>query len=117
MADRIAQVVLAKCSQTGKLYGITMEKRGNKWVEVWAFKIDERDVQKENFATEAVSGEIEIGSEYPGCPYCGKMGWCACDQCGKLTCWEGAPTSTCGFCGATGQVIGATRFDLRGGGF
>ncbi|ACV21454.1 hypothetical protein [Slackia heliotrinireducens] len=111
-------VVLSKCASCGQLFGITMERIGGIWHCVWAFKISESMAHFEGYGDEPVSGNIFVSDEYPGCPYCGNMGWVSCGDCKKLTCYgaEIGSDFTCAWCGHSGATEAADSFELRGGG-
>ena len=114
-----ASVVMAKCPNSQKTYGIRVEKKEDgAWHETWAFPLSEQAAGNEGYGTDMVSGRIVIDEEYPGCPYCGSSGWVACGNCGKLTCYNGSDGRfTCSWCGNSGEVHSADTFDLKGGGY
>ena len=113
-----ANVVMAKCGKSGLSFGIRIEKRtNNKWYCTWAFPLSDKSASNEGYSNKPVSGEIAFDDEYPGCPHCGNSGWVLCG-CGKLTCWSSSDKKfTCKWCGKTGEVEIADRFDLQGGGY
>ena len=114
-----ANVVMAKCHKSGGSYGIRIEKRtNNTWYCNWAFKLSEKSAGHEGYGNSMISGRVELDAEYPGCPYCGGPGWISCDNCKKLTCYNGTDTKfTCMWCGAKGILESASNFDLSMGGF
>ncbi len=116
--EREATVVMCKCTHSKQPFGIRMEKINGVWHQTWAFKINEKSAKNEGYDTERVTGRIEIDSEYPGCPYCGTMGWFTCGNCGSLTCFTGESNIvTCAWCGNKGECQEAESFDLKGGGY
>jgi len=81
-----AVVVLAKCSETHKTFGIRAEKKAaNIWEFTWAFPIKESSAKREGYDHSFVSGNITFSEEYPGCPYCGGRDYTLC-SCGHLSC-------------------------------
>lgn len=116
---REASVVMAKCNKSHRPYGIRIERRtDNIWYETWAFKLSEKAGSNEGYGNTMISGQIKIDDEYPGCPYCGAIGWVSCSSCGKLTCYSGEGNSfTCSWCGNSGKLRTAETFDLSGGGY
>ena len=116
---REANVVLAKCRKSHRMYGIRIERRmNNVWYCTWAFPISETSASNEGYGSTMISGRVETAPEYPGCPYCGARGWVNCGNCGKLTCWgNDEKYFTCTWCGNSGEVTAAETFDLQGGGY
>lgn len=114
-----ANVVLAKCRKSKKMYGIRIERRtDNVWYCTWAFPISEKGASNEGYDNVMISGRVDTDAEYPGCPYCGGTGWVSCGNCKKLTCWSNSERYfTCTWCGASGEVTAAEEFDLKGGGY
>ena len=76
--EREANVVVAKCTHSSQPFGIRMEKKDGAWHCTWAFKINEKSAKNEGYDTAMVSGRVEMVAVYPGCPYCGTMGWSSC---------------------------------------
>ncbi|MDR0601470.1 MAG: hypothetical protein LBG42_03745 [Treponema sp.] len=114
---------MAKCSSTKKAFGIRIEQRGRDWVRTWAFPIDERKAKREGFDANTISGSMNAGDEYPGCPHCGNIGFAQCG-CGKTGCGggiidngDGTAEMTCPWCGETSIYSAAGSFDVKGGGF
>ena len=113
-----ATVVMAKCRRSKQPYGIRMEKkRDGVWYCTWAFKLSERAAANEGYGGTLVSGRVDLDAEYPGCPYCGAMGWFSCGSCGKLTCNSGEIHVTCSWCNMSGECSAAESFDLKGDGY
>lgn len=82
-----------------------------------AFKISEKNAGDEGYDKEQVTGFLSSTDEYPGCPYCGEMGFVLC-TCGKFGCShiEGG-IYKCPWCGNTGRVSSADSFDISGSGY
>ncbi len=98
---KVAEVMLCKCQQTGKTFGIRVEKTGpNSWMQTWAFPIKDKTAQNEGFSSSKIVGNIEFSEEYPGCPYCGAFSWfhCGNTNCGKITDFNGESWVKCGWC-------------------
>lgn len=118
-----AIVVMAKCRNSYRSYGIRTEKRkNNTWYCTWAFPIDEKSAKNEGYGNTMISGRVEFDPGYPGCPYCGGSGWVSCGHCNKLTCFGGNFSGEdiafkCAWCGHSGKAEAAEEFDLRGGGY
>jgi hypothetical protein len=112
-----ANVILAKCEKTGKTFGIRVEKRDNYWVRTWAFPISDKAAKHEGFDDVEISGNFISASGYPGCPHCEARRVIICG-CGKLSCYNGAETSTCRWCGDVGGVTrgGVGSVKVRAGG-
>ena len=60
---KTASVILAKCNQGKKLYGIRIEKREDDWVRTWAFKLQEDMAEKEGFDKTSFSGSFYTDEE------------------------------------------------------
>ena len=113
--QRVANIIVAKCSHTKNLFGIRVENKNGVWHFTWAFKIGEQAAKNEGYDSNTISGTVETDSEYPGCPHCETKNWISCGKCGKVTCYSGGEISTCAWCGNTGKLKEATYFDLKGG--
>ena len=100
-----ASVVLCKCHQVHKTYGVRFEKRNGIWVYNWAFPIKETAAKREGYDKCVIKGQILPTEDYPGCPYCGGMSFVIC-SCGKLNCnTQRGSQFTCEWCGTTGTVV------------
>ena len=107
-----ASVVVCKCKKKHALYGVRFERMAGEWKYTWAFALKESTARSEGYDKMTIKGQISPTSEYPGCPYCGAMGFVIC-ECGKLNCYTpGARKFTCEWCGETGTIV---AYD--GGGF
>ena len=100
-----AVIVLCKCGERHKTYGIRAEKRGrDNWAFTWAFPIKEDSANREGYDKSSVKGNISFDGEYPGCPYCGGYSWTVC-SCGHLSCTVVKNgVFTCEWCGAQGTI-------------
>jgi hypothetical protein len=120
-----AKVVLCKCPESKKIFGVRIEKRGNDWVRTWAFKIDETKAKREGFDEETAKGSMISVDKYSGCPYCGTLNIAQC-ACGKIFCSHSHSRKeqgtnimrmTCPWCGTVGDYHNAEELDVKGGGF
>lgn len=115
---REATVIIAKCKQSKRPFGIRVEKMSDGvWHCNWTFKIDEKAASHEGYGDTLVSGRMTLDPEYPGCPYCGSMGWFSCGNCKKLTCQGEERFVTCAWCGNSGETEASDTFDLHGGNY
>ena len=81
-----AVVLIAKCGESHKTYGMRLEKTGHdRWLTTWAFPIKESSAKREGYDKVQVKGDISFADDYPGCPYCGGRGLTLC-SCGHLSC-------------------------------
>lgn len=112
-----AVVVLAKCREAHKTYGIRAERTGgNQWCLTWAFPIKESSAKREGYDKTSIGGKIECGPDYPGCPYCGQKNFTVC-SCGHLNCTilkNGL--FTCEWCGAQGTIEDYSGQAIKAGG-
>lgn len=100
-----AVIVLSKCTEHHKTYGMRVQKAGrNKWFVTWAFPIKESAAKREGYDKTSVKGDITFTEEYPGCPYCGKTPVVVC-SCGHLNCNHlNNGMFQCEWCGMQGQI-------------
>lgn len=100
-----AVVVLSKCGESHKSYGMRVEKTGKeRWLVTWAFPIKEKAAKREGYDKTTVKGSIVFSDDYPGCPYCGGKVLTVC-SCGHLSCTVMKNGEfTCEWCGAQGQL-------------
>jgi hypothetical protein len=100
-----ANVILARCAASAKLFGMRVEQRGDDWVRTWAFAIDEERAKHEGFDKTEILGTLEPADKYPGCPYCKNVFLLQC-TCGKMICCEPQSSDSeefsvcCDWCGA-----------------
>lgn len=111
-----AVVVLCKCGEVHKTYGIRAEKNGpNQWIFTWSFPIKEDAAKREGYDHTSVKGNIAFSEDYPGCPYCGSKNWTVC-SCGHLNCTVlKNNTFTCEWCGAQGELTAYTGEAISAG--
>ena len=100
-----ATVLIAKCGESHKSYGIRMEKTGtDRWLTTWAFPIKDSSAKREGYDKIQVKGDISFSDDYPGCPYCGGHGLTLC-PCGHLSCTiMRSNVFTCEWCGMQGEI-------------
>jgi Zn finger protein HypA/HybF involved in hydrogenase expression len=97
---KIASVVLAKCQQNKKIFGIRCEKTTNSWNLTWAFPIDEKKSVSEGYGETLIKGELSFSCQYPGCPYCKASSFFQCGKCHKIGCFEfNTSKGKCPHCG------------------
>ena len=120
-----ANVILVRCPKNKKPFGVRIEQRNGDWVRTWAFPIDERKAKHEGFDKNKISGSLNPVDDYPGCPYCGSIGFIVCD-CGKLFCPceikegdDGYGVAKCPWCGEVLDGLAGTDDDIEisGGGY
>lgn len=108
-----AQVLIAKCRNSKKTFGIRVERRDEGWCLTWAFKIDEKMASREGFEKTKISGNFYMDEEFPGCPYCGAMDFIQCG-CKKLTCYDEG-IAECGWCGNKSKPVAGEQFEFTSG--
>ena len=113
-----AVVVLSKCPQAHRIYGIRAEKAAqNHWRLTWAFPVKELSAKRESYDRASISGQMEWGPKYPGCPYCGTGGLIIC-SCGHVYCSNVREdgTSICPWCERGGRITSGGGEGRSGGG-
>ena len=65
-----AEVILMKCPEVNRIYGVRVEERYDDWFRTWAFPIDERRASHEGFDRNEIKGNLDYTDDYNGCPYC-----------------------------------------------
>lgn len=65
-----AEVILMKCPESKKIFGVRTEERNGDWVRTWAFKVNERTAANEGFDKTIIRGNLYADDDYNGCPYC-----------------------------------------------
>ena len=111
-----ARVILSRCLNDKKLFGVRVEKRKNDWVRTWAFKISEQIAKNEKYGSEKINGSFNEADDFAGCPYCGARSFVLC-TCGKMSCWNGQNQITCPWCGKSSSVQTASNFNFNSGGY
>ncbi len=105
----IATVMIVKCSQSLKDFGVRMERDASEgWIATWAFKI--KDGKSKIVSSEDKSGALNGTwslSRYPGCPYCGEHELVLCLKCHQTFChdWHHKRTCKCPWCGEDAIII------------
>ena len=95
-----ANIVLFKCTKTHNLFGVRVQKFSDgDWYRTWAFRIKESSAKAEGFDKTPIKGNLYATKEYPGCPDCGTKSFVQCNNCKKLSCWNGEDHLTCPWCG------------------
>ncbi len=112
-----ANVVLARCTESHKLYGMRVQQHGNDWVRTWAFPIHEDVAVKEGFDKVQIQGRLNTTADYPGCPYCGTRYFFVCGKCRKMNCYHKEDTTVCEWCGDSSATSEADSFRVTGGGY
>ena len=121
----VANVILARCAEYQKLFGIRIEKQGEDWLRTWAFPIDEVRAKHEGFDKTEISGSLEVTPDYPGCPYCNGVFLLQC-TCGKMICCKNKTTGEseesysvlCEWCGNVTKDIEYTdKLSVNSGGY
>ncbi len=101
------RIVLCRCQATRKLFGQRLEQTApSTWTATWAFKISEGNAKQEGYESVSLTGQFQLGADYPGCPECQAMSCFGC-KCGQLTCYDGeSRVSTCAWCHITAELGG-----------
>ena len=111
-----AVIVLCKCGETHKTYGIRAEQTGsNRWKLTWSFPIKDASAKREGYDKAAIGGTIDHADDYPGCPYCGRKYFTVC-SCGHICCTvlkDGI--FTCEWCGTAGTISDYTGGEITAG--
>lgn len=112
-----AKVALCKCRESKRVYGVRFEEDGAAWKYTWAFPIKEDIAKREGYDATTMVGMIHSDEEYPGCPYCGRIGFLVCERCHKISCnIIDGNTATCEWCGMTGTISGYDGKGISSGG-
>lgn len=100
-----AAVAVCKCGRSHKLFGVRFEKKSSgTWEYTWAFPLKADAAKREGYDGTRIDGAIEPDLDYPGCPYCGSIGFVLCG-CGNLNCnIPNSSTFTCEWCGRSGEL-------------
>jgi len=103
----IANVLLARCKNNKRLYGITIEQDTPQlWNMKYSYPIDEHRAKSEGFDKTKITADCVAANDFPGCPFCGSMGYVKCGQCGKLTCYKDEVSMKCAWCNNNMDNIG-----------
>ena len=61
-----AVVLIAKCGESQKTYGMRLEKTGHdRWLTTWAFPIKESSAKREGYDKVQVKGDISLQMTIP----------------------------------------------------
>lgn len=112
-----ANVILAKCKGSDKLYGMRVQEKDGDWIRTWAFRIKEEMARQEGFDKVEINGSFSRTAEYPGCPYCGATNFIVCGKCNKISCYNNEKISVCNWCGNSSKIVAKQRLDVAGGDF
>lgn len=111
-----ANVILFKCPEVKRTYGVRVEEYEGDWYRTWAFPISEIKAAREGYDKSTITGNLYPADEYNGCPYCKTRRFLQCGRCGKLSCWNNEERITCAWCGLTGTTSVLEReIDVSGG--
>lgn len=100
-----ANVILMKCPESNKIYGVRIEEYEGDWYRTWAFPLDGKRAEKEGYDKVKITGNLYPADEYPGCPYCKSVKFIKCTSCGKLSCWNEKESICCPWCGMKGKIV------------
>lgn len=108
-----ANVILIKCGQAKKTFGVRIQKmKDGDWARTWAFRINDTQAQSEGYDKNQIQGSLYATEEYPGCPYCKTDYFVQCSHCNKISCYSGGEIATCAWCGRTLSVSAAESFTI-----
>lgn len=112
-----ATVITMRCTRRAQPYGVRVQKDGEDWVRTWAFKMTEQQMSHEGYDKTEVVGSLNAVGNYSGCPYCGTFVFVQCNNCGKMSCYNGEKEMDCQWCGYHMEnFCTAESFDVEGGG-
>ena len=112
-----ARIVLCKCKESRKTYGVRVEKAQDGWNCTWAFPISAESANREGYDKTMLKGDLGKTPEYNGCPYCGTKVFVVCNSCKKLNCQIiKGETFTCEWCGSTGRLVDYDGDGIESGG-
>ena len=108
--EKEAVIILGKCREVHKTYGIRVERRDSKsWLATWAFPIKEKNAQREGYDKTVIKGNVYNAEDYPGCPYCKCKEFTVCGNCGHVGCTIlKDDVYTCEWCGSQGYITDYT---------
>ena len=111
-----ATVILAKCPETGQLYGMRTQKMPDgDWKRTWAFPLSERQANAEGYGRVQITGALRHTDAYPGCPCCRAKRLVQCGQCGRLSCWKKEAQGVCPWCGFSARIRQTPEIRVSGG--
>ena len=95
-----AKVILCKCSQNSKTFGIRVQKGyDGDWYRTWAFELKDKVAINEGYDKTTVTGGLLAVQDYPGCPYCSTKSFVICGNCKKMVCYNNETALRCSWCG------------------
>ncbi|MBI5722336.1 MAG: hypothetical protein HZA50_00085 [Planctomycetes bacterium] len=105
MAEQNIVIILARCSRSGKNYGIRLVQTSpGKWLGTWAFPIKKAAGKEKGYDSETMPGTFALSDTFPGCPYCKNPHIFECEECGMVGCWNGKMSvAACPWCGSLGR--------------
>ena len=112
-----AVVVLCRCGEVHKTYGIRAEESdANGWCFTWAFPIKESAAKREGYDKTSVGGNLLLSEDYPGCPYCRQKSFVVC-SCGHISCKVlKKDRFTCEWCGESAELTEYSGERIQAGG-
>lgn len=121
MPFKEARVVIYQCNNSGKKFGVRVEKQNGDWIRTWAFPVTPDMVAREKYEDQSpLSGKFFATTDFPGCPYCGAKGFFQCG-CGEMSCLETdnkLEVVTCTWCNSKGRLrVAESDFDVSGSAF
>jgi len=104
-----ADVVLARCSQGGKSYGMRFEEtQPRHWSVTWAFALGVEAAAREGYKGSTLEGELELADCFPGCPHCAARSFVLCGSCDRVGCSAiDATWFDCPWCPNDGPIAGS----------
>ena len=114
MKGKEVVIVMARCQRNRQAFGIRFEQSGGQWIGDWAFALKESAAKREGYDRSRIAGEFGFAATYPGCPHCRNPEIVRCG-CGKVACWDTAPSVVCPWCGVASRVEGVIEALEAGG--
>lgn len=109
-----AAIIVARCQKMKQMYAMRTRKMSDgDWWREWAFPMDERRAHNEGYDITEIHGNLNATEKYPGCPYCGTTGIVQCNQCKRMSCWNGEKRLVCPWCGNNMDNIAVTTEKLN----
>ena len=106
-----ALVGVAKCSKTGRLYGVRIDVTTGKWIATWAFPIKPEVAKREGYEENQFPTDIAYAKEYPGCPYCEKKEDLASNSKPKFTPQKLRISVTSSGCDDIGSILSSMKIN------
>jgi len=110
-----ASVIIAKCDQIRKVFGVRIQRmEDGDWYRTWAFKINENVARREGYDNARIIGSLCKTEGFPGCPYCGSLGFYQCGTCQRIACWNAVNIRViCPWCNAASDITLQDSFDVK----